>query len=79
MRVDGVCELLEGAQHFLLGNDDDFLGFAGKPAPGSFLELFSGVNGGDDDSDIFLGNVGGVFREGDRSVCEGGSYSNKVP
>ena len=79
MRVDGVGKFLKGAKHFLLGNDDDLLGFAGEPAPGSFLELFSSIDGRDDDGDIVLGNVGGIFGEGDRSVCKRGSYPNKVP
>ena len=77
--IDGAGELLEGAEHLFLGNDDDLLGLSSQPAPGSFLELFSGVYGGNDDGDIVLGDVGGIFRKRDRFVCKRGSYSDQVP
>lgn len=56
-RIDSVCELLERAQHFFFGNDDDLFGFTDKPTVCGLLELLSGVDGGHDDSDIFLGRV----------------------
>ena len=79
LRVDGIGEFLEGAKHFLLGDNDDLLRLSNEPAPCGFLELLSGVDSRDDDGDILLGSVSGVFREGDRSVGERGGYSDKVP
>lgn len=59
--VDLVGEVLQRAKHFLFRDDENLLGLADKPAVGGLLELLSGINGGDDDRDIFFSNVGGVL------------------
>jgi hypothetical protein len=64
---------LERNEHFFFSDDDDLFRFADKPTMGSFLEFFTGINGGYDDGDIFRGNVGGVFGKRDRTVGEGGN------
>ena len=61
LRVDRVCEFLERAQHLLLGDDENLLGLANEPAVGGLLELLSSIDGGDDDGDILLGNIGRVL------------------
>lgn len=53
LRVNGVGKFLERNEHFLFGDDDDLFRFASKPTVGCFLEFFTSVNGGYDDSDIF--------------------------
>ena len=72
LRVDGVREVLERSEHLLLGDDENLLGLANEPTVGSLLELFSGVDGGDDDRDIFFCNVGRVLGEWDWAVGERG-------
>lgn len=69
LRVDLVGEVLQGAEHFFFGDDEDFFGLADEPAVGGFFELLAGVDGGDDDGDVFGGDVGWVFGEGDGAVC----------
>ena len=59
--VDGVGEVLEGPEHLLLGDDENLLGLADEPTVGGLLELLSGVDGGDDDRDILLSDVGRVL------------------
>jgi hypothetical protein len=59
--VDLVGEVLERAEHFLLGDNENFLGLANKPAIGGLLELLSSVNGRYDDSDIFRCDVSRIF------------------
>ena len=62
LRVDGVGELLERAEHALLGDDDDLLGLADEPRVGGLLELLSGVDGGHDDGHVLRGNVRRMLR-----------------
>lgn len=77
--VYGIGEFLKRAKHFLFCDDDDLLGLADEPAVGGLLELFTGIDGGHDDSDIFLGDVSRVFGERDRAVCEGCNDTDAVP
>lgn len=77
--VDGVGEILQGPEHLLFGDDEDFFGFADKPAVRSFLKLFAGINSGDDDGDIFGGDVGWAVWEGDRAVDEKCKETDAVP
>lgn len=58
--VDGIGKVLERPEHLLFGDDDDFFGFADEPGVSGFFELFAGVDGGDDDGDIFGGDVGWI-------------------
>ena len=70
--VDGVGKVLEGFKHFFFGDDEDFFGFADEPAVGGLFEFFASVDGGDNDGDIFRGDVCGVFGEGNGTVGEEG-------
>lgn len=79
LRVDLVGKVLQGPEHLLLGDDEDFLGLADEPAVCGLLELFAGVDGGDDDGDILGGDVGRVFWEGDRAVDRPGYETYAVP
>ena len=74
--VDGVGEVLEGAKHLLLGDDENLLGLADEPAVCCFFELLAGVDGGDDNGDILFCDVGRVLGEGDGAVGEGGGNTN---
>lgn len=67
-RVNGVRELLERTEHPLLRDDDDLLRVSDEPAVGSLLELFSGVDGRNDDGDVLGREVGWMFRERDGRV-----------
>jgi hypothetical protein len=78
-RVHGVGEVLKRAEHALFGDDDDFFGLADEPGVGGFFELLAGVNGGNDDGDVFRGDVGGVLGHGNWTVGEGGGESDPVP
>jgi hypothetical protein len=77
--VDLVGEVLQGSEHLFLCDDEDFLGLADEPAVGRLFEFLAGVDGGDDDGDIFRGDIGGVFGEGDWAVGVGCCETNAIP
>lgn len=77
--VDGVGKVLQGSEHFLFSDDEDFFGIPNKPAVRCFFELFASINGGDNDGDIFGGDVGRIVWEGNGAVDEEGKETDAVP
>lgn len=76
LRVDLVCEVLQGTKHFFFSDNKDFFRLASKPAIGRFLELLSSVDGGYNNSNVLRCDVGGVLRERYWAICERGGYAN---
>ena len=79
VRVYRVGELLKWTFHFFLCNDDDLFWLSLEPRLSSFFEFIASVDCGNDDCDVFRGDISWIFGEGDGFIDEGRAQSNEIP